>query len=183
MRTSLFTTLAALLCALTAGADVAPMKDFDVTQVNGKWYLVGFSTNSQWFVDHRDGMKMGVTMMVPTEEGDLNLSYATLNADGTCWRTSHLANKTETPGRFTFHSQAWNNDNDMRFVDVQYAEYALDYNIKTKAGVSEVLVKLYSRTTEVSAVVQQKFRQLALDGGVLPDNTVILPKNGECPDV
>lgn len=27
------------------------------------------------------------------------------SADGTCWRMTHLARKTDTPGRFTFHSQ------------------------------------------------------------------------------
>lgn len=39
---------------------------------------------------------------------------------------------------------AWNNDNDMRIVDVVYDEYALVHTIKTKNGVSEVLNKLYS---------------------------------------
>lgn len=90
--------------------------------------------------------------------------------DGTCWRMTHLAKKTDTPGRFTFHSHsecrphtntettqttafsckispssAWNNDNDMRFVDVVYDNYALVYTIKTKEETTEVLVKLYSK--------------------------------------
>ncbi|MEQ2178329.1 hypothetical protein GOODEAATRI_012897 [Goodea atripinnis] len=37
----------------------------------------------------------------------------------------------------------WNNDNDMRFVDVVYDDYAVVHTIKTKEGVSEVLNKLY----------------------------------------
>lgn len=93
------------------------------------------------------------------------------SADGSCWRMTQLAKKTDTPGRFTFHSQgewgahgptapnhrthpkfsyvfllsAWNNDNDMRFVDVVYDDYAVVHTIKTKDGVSEVLNKLYSK--------------------------------------
>ncbi|CAL8311616.1 unnamed protein product [Merluccius merluccius] len=157
MRSLLFSTLAALLCALTARADVTPMKDFDLTQAS---------------------MKMGIAMMVPTEESDLDLSYANLNADGSCYRMTHLAKKTETPGHFTFHSEAWNNDNDMRFVDVQYSEYALIHNVKTTGDVSEAEVNLYSRTPEVSAVVQQSFQQLSLDSGVLPENVAILAKSG-----
>lgn len=84
---------------------------------------------------------------------------------------THLAKKTDTPGRFTFHSQGelnthfhppepqsssrlihlfpfsvWNNDNDMRIVDAVYDEYALVHTIKTKEGVSQVLNKLYSKS-------------------------------------
>lgn len=66
-------------------------------------------------------------------------------SDGTCWRQHNLANKTETPGRFTFTSPVWNNENDMRFVDVQSDDYAVVYTIKTKAGVSDVLTELYSK--------------------------------------
>lgn len=47
-------------------------------QVAGKWYVVGFATNAQWFVNRKDTMKMGTSMMVPTDTGDLDFSYATL---------------------------------------------------------------------------------------------------------
>ncbi|XP_029314071.1 lipocalin-like [Cottoperca gobio] len=183
MRNTLLRMLAALMCALAVCADVTPVQDFDLAKMAGKWYIVGFATNAEWFVNHKAGMKMGTAILVPTEGGDLDLSYANLNADGTCWRMTHLAKKTETPGCFTFHSQAWNNDNDMRIVDVQYDDYALVHTIKTKDGVSEVLNKLYSRTAEASDVLQQKFTQLSLDTSILPENTVILPKNAECPEV
>uniref|UniRef100_A0A8C8DYT1 Prostaglandin D2 synthase b, tandem duplicate 2 n=1 Tax=Oryzias sinensis TaxID=183150 RepID=A0A8C8DYT1_9TELE len=152
------------------------------SQITGKWFMTGFATNAQWFVNHKDSMKMGTSMLVPTEGGDLDLSYANLNADGTCWRMTHLAKKTDTPGRFTFHSQAWNNDNDMRFVDVVYDDYAVIHTIKTKEGTSEILNKLYSRTPEVSEVLKQKFTQFCLDTGILADNIAILPKNEECPE-
>nr|XP_061801411.1 palmitoyltransferase ZDHHC23-A-like [Nerophis lumbriciformis] len=44
----------------------------------GKWYLIGFASNDQWFVQHRDGMKMGTAMLNPTPDGDLDISYASL---------------------------------------------------------------------------------------------------------
>lgn len=47
-------------------------------QVAGKWYLIGFATNAQWFVSHRAGMKMGTAMLTPTVEGDLDMAYASL---------------------------------------------------------------------------------------------------------
>ncbi|XP_071390017.1 lipocalin-like [Centroberyx affinis] len=182
MRNTLLRMLAALLCALAACADIVPVKDLDLQKMAGKWYMVGFATNAQWFVNHKAGMKMGTAVLVPTAGGDLDLSYANLNADGTCWRMTHLAKKTDTPGRFTFHSQAWNNENDMRIVEVQYDDYALVHTIKSKEGVSEVLNKLYSRSQEASATLQQRFSQFSQETGVLPENIAILPKNAECPE-
>ncbi|XP_054893479.1 lipocalin-like [Poeciliopsis prolifica] len=182
MTTTLLRTLTALTCVLAACADIMPVPDFSLEKVAGKWYMSGFATNAQWFVNRKATMKMGTAMMVPTDIGDLDLSYATLNADESCWRMTHLAKKTDTPGRFTFHSQAWNNDNDMRFVDVVYDNYAVIHTIKTKEGVSEVLNKLYSRSPEISADLQQKFIQFSLDTGILAENIVIFPPNGECPE-
>merc|ERR1739838_1147953 len=111
---------------------------------------------------------------------DFDVSYANLNADGSCWRMTHLAKKTDTPGRFSFRSHTWNNENDMRVVDAVYDSYAMVHTIKTMAGVPEVMNKLYSRSPEVSAALQDKFVQFGLDTGVLSDNIVILPKSAEC---
>uniref|UniRef100_UPI0037E803F9 lipocalin-like n=1 Tax=Semicossyphus pulcher TaxID=241346 RepID=UPI0037E803F9 len=183
MRSTLLRMLAALMCALAACAEVTPVADFDLQKMAGKWYLIGFATNAQWFVNNKAGMKMGTAIVAPTEGGDMDLSYSNLNADGTCWRMTHMAKKTETPGRFAFRSQIWQNDNDMRIVDIMYNDYALVHTIKTKEGVSEILNKLYSRTPEVSADLQQKFTQFSLQTGILADNIAILPRNGECPDV
>ncbi|KAK7879421.1 hypothetical protein WMY93_030757 [Mugilogobius chulae] len=175
--------LGVLLCALVVSAQVTPVADFDLAKIAGKWYLVGIATNSAWFVSHKDGMKMSTSVMTATENGDLDMSYANLNADGTCWRMNHVAKKTDTPGRFTFYSETWKNDNDMSFIDVVYDNYAIVHNTKTKDGVSEVLIKIYSRTAAASDDLQQKFRQASLDAGVLAENTVLLPANAECPEV
>merc|ERR1711915_975482 len=76
--------LGVVLCALAACADVAPVADFDLAKMAGKWYIVGFATNSQWFVNHKDSMKMGTSIMTPTELGDIDLSSA---RDGTTTTT------------------------------------------------------------------------------------------------
>uniref|UniRef100_A0A671MIG3 Lipocalin-like n=1 Tax=Sinocyclocheilus anshuiensis TaxID=1608454 RepID=A0A671MIG3_9TELE len=105
MTTVVLKMLCILLCAVFASADVMPMTDFDMEKIGGKWYLIGFATNAKWFVSHKADMTMGTAMMVPTEDGDLDLSYTNLKSDGSCWRMTHLAKKTETPGRFVFYSQ------------------------------------------------------------------------------
>ncbi|XP_055791320.1 lipocalin-like [Salvelinus fontinalis] len=181
MTTMLLRALGALLCSLVVTAEVLPQGDFNLQGVAGKWYLIGFATNAQWFVSHRASMKMGTAMLTPTVEGDLDMAYASLNTDGSCWRMNHLAEKTNLPGKFIFKSQRWNNENDMRVVDVKYDEYALIHTIKTKGGVSTVLNKLYARGTDLSPDLLQKFKQFSLDTGILPENIAILPKNDECP--
>ncbi|KAK2869991.1 hypothetical protein Q8A67_024383 [Cirrhinus molitorella] len=180
MTTVVLKMLCVLLCAVFASADVMPMTDFDLEKMGGKWYLIGFATNAKWFVSHKADMKMGTAMLMPTVDGDLDMSYTNLKGDGSCWRMTHLAKKTETPGRFVFYSQRWGNDNDMRVVDARFDEYALVHTIKTKGGVSEVLNKLYCRTTETSDDLKEKFRQFSMDTGILEENIAMLPQNGEC---
>ncbi|KAI7792803.1 lipocalin-type prostaglandin D synthase-like protein, partial [Triplophysa rosa] len=170
-----------LLCAVFVSAEVMPMTDFDLDKMSGKWYIIGMATNAEWFVSHKANKKMGTAMLVPTEDGDLDLSYANLNDDGSCWRMSHLANKTETPARFVFTSQRWGNDNDMRVVDARFDEYAFIHTIKTKEGVSELLNALYSRNTTVTEDLVEKFKNFSLDIGILEENILILPANEECP--
>ncbi|XP_051910774.1 lipocalin-like [Hippocampus zosterae] len=174
--------LLALTCGLAAYADVVPVQDFDLQRMAGKWYLVGFATNAPWFVNNRGNMKVGTAVIVPTEGGDMDLTYTHIKDDGTCWKMTHLAQKTETPGRFTFHSQAWNNDNDMRVVRVLYDNFALIHTIKTKEGASEVLNKLYTRSPDVGVALQQTFTDFCTETGILPENIAILPNAPECPE-
>lgn len=60
-------------------------------------------------------------------------------------------------------SLVWNNDNDMRIVDILYDDYALVHTIKTKDGVSEVLNKLYSKSKSLTA------QQCVLNSGFAED--------------
>ncbi|XP_051524188.1 lipocalin-like isoform X2 [Myxocyprinus asiaticus] len=149
-------------------------------KVAGKWYLIGFATNAEWFVTRKANMKMGVAMLTPND-GDLEMAYSSLNPDGSCWRMTHLAQRTDVPGKFSFRSERWETDNDMRVVDVKYDEYALIHTIKTKAGSTTLLNKLYGRTPDLSQDVLDKFTEFSLEQGILPENIAILPKNDECP--
>ncbi|XP_028277429.1 lipocalin-like [Parambassis ranga] len=174
----LLTLLGAVLCSLMVSSEVAPQADFNVQAMAGKWYLIGFATNAQWFVSRRDSMKMGTAMFTPTADGDLHMSYASLLSDGSCWRMNHLAKNTDVPGKFLYTSERWGNVNDMRMVDVKYDEYALIHTIKTKGDEFTVVNKLYGRAADLSVDIMEKFRQFSLQTGILPENIAFLPKNG-----
>ncbi|KAM7397937.1 hypothetical protein PAMA_006011 [Pampus argenteus] len=177
----LLTVLGTMLCSLTLSSEVMPQTDFNLQGMAGKWYLIGFATNAQWFINRKASMKMGTAMFTPTADGDLDMSYASLSSDGSCWRLNSMAKKTDVPGKFTYTSERWENENEMRMVDVKYDEYALIHTIKTKRGDPTVVNKLYGRGAELSADLLEKFRQFSLDTGILPENIAFLPKNAECP--
>ncbi|KAM4544501.1 lipocalin [Odontesthes bonariensis] len=179
--TSLLTLLGAVLCSLTVSSEVLPQADFNLQLMAGKWYLTGFATNAEWFVRRKGSMKTGTGMFKPTADGDLDMSYASLNSDGSCWRMNNLAKKSDMPGKFTYTSQRWGNVNDMRVIEVKYDEYALIYTVKTKGQEASVVTKLYGRAEDLGADVMEKFKQVSLDAGILPENIVFLPKNDECP--
>ncbi|XP_072544915.1 lipocalin-like [Salminus brasiliensis] len=172
--------VAFLLCVAAASAEIMPMTGFNLDEMKGKWHIVGFATNANWFVSHKSSMKMGKAILEPTADGDLDITYTNLNADGSCWTMTHLAKKTDIPGRFVFHSQRWGNNNDLRVVDAKSDEFALVHTIKTKDGSSYILNKLYGRSPDVSDDLKKRFQKFSLDTGVDPENIVILPPNGEC---
>ncbi|CAN9501425.1 unnamed protein product [Ophioblennius macclurei] len=179
--TLLITLLGTVLGSLMVSSEVVPQADFNLQGMAGKWYLIGFATNAQWFISRRDSMKMGTSVFTPTADGDLDISYASLNPDGSCWRLSNLATKTDMPGKFIYTSQRWGSLNDMRFVEAKPEEYALTQTIKSKGSELTVVNKLYGRGVELNQELRDKFKQFSLNNGVLDENIVFLPINAECP--
>ncbi|XP_058866718.1 lipocalin-like [Acipenser ruthenus] len=179
MTAALLSVLAALLCVLSATAQPEPQKDFNLEKFSGKWYLIGMGSNAQWFVNKKKLMKMGTAVFTPTAEGNMDV-LITSQKPSECWQMHHLFGKTETPGRFTFYSKAWGNENDVRVVETNYDEFALLHTIKTKGDSVSVLTKLYGRSQELRPELIQKFQQHSLAQGLTRDNVLILPKNVEC---
>uniref|UniRef100_A0A3B1K3B7 Lipocalin/cytosolic fatty-acid binding domain-containing protein n=1 Tax=Astyanax mexicanus TaxID=7994 RepID=A0A3B1K3B7_ASTMX len=166
--------LGVLLCVLAVSAEVKPQDNFNLQKLEGKWYLVGFASNADWFVSRKAKMTMGTTILTPQPSGDLQMDYSNLRSDGTCWKMSHLAQKSDIPGKFVYQNQRYGTDNDMRVVDVKYDEYCLMYSFKTKEGSSYILNQMYSRTQKPSQEVLKKFTKFSLDQGILPENIAIL---------
>ncbi|XP_075906576.1 lipocalin-like [Nelusetta ayraudi] len=165
--------LAALLLSLALCASAVPIQDFDVEKMAGKWYLVGFASDAAWFVGKKSEMKMGTVIMTPTAEGNLNFSLASATTTG-CWSASHAAKKTETPGRFVYTSQVWQDENDMSIVEAVFDSFALVHTVKTKPTGIQTVNNLYTRSPEHNAELQAKFRQYSLSTGVDPANIVFL---------
>uniref|UniRef100_A0A3B3WCV5 Lipocalin/cytosolic fatty-acid binding domain-containing protein n=1 Tax=Poecilia mexicana TaxID=48701 RepID=A0A3B3WCV5_9TELE len=147
-------------------------------QAEGKWYLIGFATNSRWYINNRDKIKMGIATLTSTAEGHMRVSYASLNKDGSCSRKKYRANKTDIPGKFVFVSRR--NEKHTIMVEIKYDNFALIYDMKKKKkGAITKIVRLYSKVLTSSATfLKEKFRQLAYRVGTLTENIFFLPKNG-----
>ncbi|XP_063340800.1 lipocalin-like [Pelmatolapia mariae] len=179
---SLRTLLGVVLCSLmVSSSEILPQADFDLQAMAGKWYLTGICSNAQWFVSSKANMKTGTAIIKPTEDGGLELSFSSLTSNDTCRKMENLANKTEVPGKFTYRSRYWGYVSDMRMVDVKYDEYGLTYSFNTRGNETFVVNRLYGRSLDLSAELQEKLRQLCLQTGILPENIVLLPKSEECP--
>uniref|UniRef100_A0A669EJN4 Zgc:153704 n=1 Tax=Oreochromis niloticus TaxID=8128 RepID=A0A669EJN4_ORENI len=170
---SLHTLLGVVLCSLmVSSSEILPQADFDLQAMAGKWYLIGICSNAQWFVSRKANMKTGTAIIKPTEDGGIELSN-----NGTCRKMENLANKTEVPGKFTYRSRYWGYVSDLRMVDVKYDEYGLTYSFNTRGNETFVVNRLYGRSLDLSAELQEKFRQFCLQTSILPENIVLLPKS------
>ncbi|KAL7835544.1 hypothetical protein SRHO_G00278910 [Serrasalmus rhombeus] len=106
-------------------------------------------------------MKMGLALLEPTSDGDLDVTYT----------------KLEQSFFYIYSTvSSWGNDNDMRVVDVKPDEFVLVHTIKTK-GESEVLNHLYGHTKDLSPDLKKRFQGFSLETGLKHEN-IILPPNG-----
>uniref|UniRef100_A0A3P8QCX7 Lipocalin/cytosolic fatty-acid binding domain-containing protein n=1 Tax=Astatotilapia calliptera TaxID=8154 RepID=A0A3P8QCX7_ASTCA len=191
---SLRALLGVVLCSLMVSAsEILPQADFDVQGVAGKWYLTGVCSNFKWLVCRKANMKSGTVMVEPTEDGGLKVVSSHLL--DSCWKIETLATKTDVPGKFTFSIPLFFTSflllfpllsvtgfvTEMRVVDVKPDEYGLNHYINTGRNETFVESRLYGRSLDLSAEVKEKFNQLCLQTGILPENIVHLPKTEECP--
>uniref|UniRef100_A0A3P9DT11 Lipocalin-like n=1 Tax=Maylandia zebra TaxID=106582 RepID=A0A3P9DT11_9CICH len=171
---SLRALLGVVLCSLMVSAsEILPQADFDVQGVAGKWYLTGVCSNFKWLVCRKANMKSGTVMVEPTEDGGLKVVSSHLL--DSCWKIETLATKTDVPGKFTFSIPFTGFVTEMRVVDVKPDEYGLNHYINTGRNETFLLQQIY-----ITAEVKEKFNQLCLQTGILPENIVHLPKTGTC---
>ncbi|XP_030602845.1 lipocalin-like isoform X2 [Archocentrus centrarchus] len=176
---SFLTLLGAVLCSLMVSSQVVPQADFDLQAIAGKWYHIGLATNAERYVSRRGKMNMGTYVITPLPNGDLDLLYSSVY-NGTCRKMDKVANKTDVPGKYRSISRRTGHLSVLSIVDVKYDEYALTHAVNTKENDTYIVNKLYGRDADLSAEVQEKFRQFSLQTGVLPENVMFFPKSEEC---
>ncbi|XP_057894234.1 prostaglandin-H2 D-isomerase isoform X1 [Melospiza georgiana] len=104
MQTMLLSILGlALLGTLHAQDSIPVQADFQQDKLTGRWYSIGLASNSNWFKEKRNLMKMCTTIISTTAEGNLEVTSTYPKGDQCVTRNS-LYTKTEQPGRFSYTS-------------------------------------------------------------------------------
>uniref|UniRef100_A0A668TT58 Lipocalin/cytosolic fatty-acid binding domain-containing protein n=1 Tax=Oreochromis aureus TaxID=47969 RepID=A0A668TT58_OREAU len=171
---SLLTLLEVVLCSLmVSSSEILPQTDFDLQTIAGKWHHIGLATNAERIINHKDN-ENGHVCDYPTTQWEFG--FVIHHYNGTCRKMEKVTNKTDVPGKFRHISRS----DQLLIVDVKYDEYTLTYSINTKGNETFFVNKIYRRSVDLSAEVQEKFKQFSLQTGVLPENIFILPKSDEC---
>uniref|UniRef100_G1KUY5 Prostaglandin-H2 D-isomerase n=1 Tax=Anolis carolinensis TaxID=28377 RepID=G1KUY5_ANOCA len=161
--------LVLLLGLVRVRGEVPVQVDFQQDQFTGRWFSIGFASNSRWFQEKKSVMKMCSTVVSPTAEGNLEQ----INA------RKSLFVRTEEAGRFRYTSSYSGTTSDVRVVETNYNEYALLVGQKVKDGQTFTMVSLYGRTKYLRPELVEKFTRFGLEQGLNPEQILILPRTGE----
>lgn len=158
-------------------------KDFDLGRFMGKWHEVAVVSTCPHYMRRKRGNPIIVTVELHHVASAGNFTAVTTGfRNGTCKQTSTDYGLTNTPGRFFYHVARFGADVDSFVADTNYDEYATMFQLSTEkpSGNITTIVKLYSRTTNVTTAVLDDFKSLVRQHG-LSDNTIIMNQNkGEC---
>nr|XP_012422248.1 PREDICTED: LOW QUALITY PROTEIN: lipocalin-like 1 protein [Odobenus rosmarus divergens] len=167
----------ALLRVSLGQAQVPIQANFDASQFQGIWYVVGVVSDDQGFLDSKDKLKMPVVLVTPLPNGDLALKFGYSTPDGGCQKTDTTFTKGAVDGQFSNEAMA---QTDIRVVSTDYKHFAVLYVEMQKRGVSNVWLQLYARTPELFPEGVQKMQQLVPQVGLNPSQGALLPRSGEC---
>ncbi|XP_039200784.1 lipocalin-like isoform X1 [Crotalus tigris] len=170
--------LLALLCLLQVGAEMPVQADFQQEQFTGTWYSIGLASNSRWFKEKRQVIKMCTTVVTPTEDGNLDIvsTYPKLDQCETK-RTRFF--QTEEPGRFTYTSPWSGSAHNIRVLETNYDEFALLGDTITKGADTFTMVTLYGRQRQLRPELLAKFTQTALGQGLAQEDILLLPRTAD----
>ncbi|XP_043326163.1 lipocalin-like 1 protein isoform X2 [Cervus canadensis] len=170
----------ALLTAAPGQAQVPIQADFDASQFQGPWYVVGAVSDDQGFLDAKDNMKMPVVLVTSLANGDLGIKFGFPTPDGGCQETDSTFTKGAVDGQFSNAAMA---QTDIRVAFTDYKHFAVMYFETQKGGVKNVWLQLYARAPELFPEGAQRMQQLAPQLGLNPSQGVLLPKSDQCAEV
>uniref|UniRef100_A0A8B9WVZ9 Lipocalin/cytosolic fatty-acid binding domain-containing protein n=1 Tax=Bos mutus grunniens TaxID=30521 RepID=A0A8B9WVZ9_BOSMU len=106
LQTLLISGTLALLAAAPGQAQVPIQADFDASQFQGPWYVVGAVSDDQSFLDAKDNMKMPVVLVTSLANGNLGIKFGFPTPDGGCQETDSTFTKGAVNGQFSNEGEA-----------------------------------------------------------------------------
>ncbi|XP_010186462.1 PREDICTED: extracellular fatty acid-binding protein-like [Mesitornis unicolor] len=175
MRTAVLSLGLALLCLLRTEAADLGAAEVDKSKIEGKWYITAMASNSETYFQKKDKLKMAMANIAVLGEGDLKVSFAIPTPEG-CRRSESIYKQTG-PGEYY---SAERGNKTVQVVDTDGKTYAVIFASRVKDGKTLYMLRLYSRTQEVSPQTTELFKKLAREKGFTEDTIWILPSQEEC---
>ncbi|XP_006750215.2 lipocalin-like 1 protein [Leptonychotes weddellii] len=122
----------ALLRVSLGQAQVPIQANFDASQFQGIWYVVGVVSDDQGFLDSKDNLKMPVVLVTPLANGDLALKFGYSTPDGGCQKTDTTFTKGAVDGQFSNEAMA---QTEIRVASTDYKHFTVLYMETQKGGV------------------------------------------------
>ncbi|KAM9487623.1 lipocalin-like [Clarias gariepinus] len=184
MATTMLGLLGVFLFVLSTNANPTPSSNFNVSKVEGKWYLSAVASSSRFLDGHKLMDKGSVVVVTVTADGNLQVNGSHLMRKDPkrvgCVKVSRLLRRSETPGRVATYSMHSRTKDETTILDVKDDEYIITQTKWTLKKNVTFTLELFTREPLVSEAIRKKFSQFAMKRHIDPERIRILPYKGEC---
>ncbi|XP_074967944.1 lipocalin-like 1 protein isoform X1 [Phalacrocorax aristotelis] len=177
MRTMGLSLSLALLCLLRVEAEVLGAAGLDRSKIiAGKWHIIALASDSESYLQKKDELKMAMATIADLGEGNLKVSFAIPSPEG-CKKSEVILQATGIPGEY-YSSERGNKT--VQVVDTDGKTYAVIFASRVKDGRTLHMLRLYSRTREVSPKITALFKKLVKEKSFTDEMIRMLPSQEEC---
>lgn len=187
---------ASVLCLLALGSawtqPVEPVtavsagptqENFDLSRFMGKWYKVAMVSTCSHQMRRYGANPRLVTVELEKADSATNVNKTTsLLWDGVCKQMTNSYGLTEKPGMFIHFSSRLDADVESYVVETDYDDYAIMVMLSANrvTGRTSKIVKLYSRSLDVTNEVLDAFKAQVTRQGLESDTIIMGQDQGQC---
>ncbi|XP_061867658.1 extracellular fatty acid-binding protein [Colius striatus] len=165
-----------LLCILHARAEQLRAVGLDTSKIAGKWHVVALASDSEGLLQKKEQLKMAMATLTVLGGDELKVSFAIPTLEG-CRRSEAIYRPTAVPGEFYSSERG---PKTVQVLDTDGQTYAVIFATRVKDGKTYHMLRLYSRTPEVSPEITALFKKFAREKNYTEEMMVLLPRQEEC---
>ncbi|XP_061589400.1 protein AMBP-like isoform X1 [Cololabis saira] len=168
--------------AWTFQSVILTQENFDLERFMGRWYEVAVVSTCPYYMQRKKGSPVvALELKHFPKEDSFTVTAATFR-NGSCKETSTVYSLTNISGRFFHHVSRLGADVDSFVVHTNYDQHTMILQLSTEkpSGNKTAIVKLYSRTTDMTHPVLDSFKTLVRKHGINDDVIIINQQEGEC---
>ncbi|XP_068105064.1 complement component C8 gamma chain [Hyperolius riggenbachi] len=161
---------------------VENVKNFDISEFTGKWYLLSVATDCNYLKTNNHKVEATyLQVSLPKTKAGVKVPQSMLVStfrvlDGICWEIKHSYAINKIKGRFLLKAKPYHGMVDIVVAETDYENYAIIYFQKK----GKITLKLYGRKAKVSDDIYRKFDNHVIKQGIDLEFIYSFPKYGFC---